>query len=92
MDELSKKERRTCELNTLDDVKQWLHSPENQIKTELYIIKWDGATPSIATGPRNRLAELDNDDALATVVLLEHRRRKFRPRTEDEEMPHGNDE
>jgi hypothetical protein len=67
----------------LADVREWLHRPENQFKSDVFIIRWDGHTPSISTGPhRNRLLDLDEDNGLASVVLIEHKRRKCKVVTE----------
>lgn len=78
---------RECDLNTVDDVLKWFQDPAHQIKTDLFVVRWVGATPYISTGPsHNRLADMEHDPAFAQVVLLEHRRRRTRPRPEDSEM------
>jgi hypothetical protein len=71
------------ELNSVQDVLDWLNRPENQFDSLLFIVRWDGHTPTIA---RRKLVELNNPDdrGLAEVVLIEHTRRKRRP---DEQEP-----
>lgn len=86
---IEKSDRRSCDLHSVQDVRDWLAQPENQVRSALYIIKWDGATPYISVAPVDRRVDLECNDALATCVLLEHRRRKFRPKTEDMEEPDG---
>jgi hypothetical protein len=78
MDEKIRPVGRRCDLRTVAEVKEWLRRPENQIRSSTFIIKWDGATPSISVHPTNRLADLEENDGLATVVLCEHIRKKAR--------------
>lgn len=66
----------SCEFNTKEEVKEWLRRRENQMNTDLFVIKWEGHTPSIAV---SRLKDLEANDELAEVVLTEHKRRKRRP-------------
>jgi hypothetical protein len=73
----------SCELNTKEEVKTWLLKPENQVRTDLFVVVWEGHTPAIAV---SRLKDLEANDELAEVILIEHRRRKRRPDTNDNDM------
>ena len=68
--------RKECRLESVQDVREWLSDPENQVKTALYVIKWTGATPAISVHPVNRLNDLLGDRLFALAVLEEHFRRK----------------
>lgn len=74
--ESGQKVTRKCVLETVEDVRAWLSKPENQIKTGLFVIKWEGATPLISIWPVNRLTDLMNDRLFALVVLEQHVIRK----------------
>jgi hypothetical protein len=66
----------------VQDVYNHLEKPENQVSTELFVIKWDGLYPYLA---KSRLKYLQDDRALAEVTYLEYMRRKRRPKDEGEE-------
>lgn len=74
------------DLNSVQDVLDWLNVPENQFKSNLFIVKWDGHTPKIA---ERKLYDLNNPDdrGLAQVILTEHIRRKRRPEDITPESP-----
>ena len=65
----------------VQDVYDHLLDPKNHVRTELYVIKWDGIYPFLA---ENRLKELQSDRALAEVTYWEYLRRKRRPKDEPE--------
>lgn len=74
----------SCELNSIQDVLDWLNDPANQFTSNIFIVRWDGYTPRISTF---RLKELNNPDdlGLAKIILVEHQRRKRRPDEEQQE-------
>lgn len=76
-----RRERRPCDLQTKAQVRAWLEDPLNHVRTALYVIKWDGATPYISIAPKNRLLEVD--ESFLEAILYEHRRRKTRPQSDD---------
>lgn len=70
----------------VQDVVDHLMKPENQISTELFVIKWEGVYPRIA---KSRLKTFQEDRSLAEVTYLEYLRRKRRPKDEPEEKDFG---
>lgn len=66
----------------VQDVFDHLLKPENHIRTDLFVIRWEGIYPRIA---ESRLKDLQNDRALAEVTYLEYLRRKRRPKDEPAE-------
>ena len=69
--------RKKCELLTIADVREWCSRPENQIRTALFIVKWDGCAPLISVAPTDRLrAVMDDNEGLARAILVEHLRRR----------------
>ena len=70
-------EPEVCNLSTIDNTKAWLRA--HTVSTDLHVIKWDGHTPYISIGPtKNRLLELEANDALARAVLIEHLNRRHK--------------
>lgn len=66
----------------VQDVYDHLLKRENQVKTDLYVIKWDGIYPFLAEG---RLKEMQESRSLAEVTYMEYLRRKRRPKDEPAE-------
>jgi hypothetical protein len=63
-------------------VLEHLLKPENHIKTDLFVIRWEGLHPRIAV---SRLKDLQADRGLAEVTYIEYLRRKRRPSDEPKE-------
>lgn len=63
----------------VQDAHDHLLKPENHIKTDLFVIRWDGLHPYLAV---SRLKDLQSDRALAEVTYVEYLRRKRRPKDE----------
>lgn len=66
------------EFASAQQVIDWLNRPENQFVSNLFIIRWDGHTPTIA---KRKLVELNDPRhiGLAYAILGEHVRRKRKP-------------
>ena len=74
------------QFTSVNDVREHLLKKENHIKTDLFVIKWDGLYPYLA---ESRLKLLQEDNALAEVTYYEYQRRKRRPKDEPEENDGG---
>jgi hypothetical protein len=72
----------------VQDAYDHLMKPENQISTELFVIKWDGLYPYLSRG---RIKYLQEDRALAEVTYTEYLRRKRRPKDDPDEKEPGDE-
>lgn len=60
------------EFKNTKQLREWLSDPNNQIDSNVFIVRWKGTVPSIS---RSRLYLMDERGFLETV-LIEHLRRK----------------
>lgn len=73
-------------LDTIAKARQWLTHPQNWHDTNMFIIKWDGLTPSISKQHGMRLIRETHDDGLPTVVVIEQRNMKNGKKSDPEEV------
>lgn len=63
------------ELNTCEDVLNWLSKTENHHETHLFVVKWKGTVPTI---DKDRVKLLYSpDQSFLKVVLAEHKERRL---------------
>lgn len=73
------------DLDTIEGLRAWLSHPANWVKTDLFIVIWDGYVPQISYSHAYKLAPASKDGVgLLQVILADRRRRKTRPKTERE--------
>ena len=68
-------------LNTIEDARKWLSHPSNWIKSQLFIIKWDGEVPYIE---ETRARKLEEDDSVLLSVVRHQKFLKERGMLHDE--------
>jgi len=60
-------------LDTVEKARQWLTNPFNWHTGNIYIIKWDGLTPTVCERHGRRLVNEPEDNGLPAVIVRHQR-------------------
>ena len=66
------------DLKSIEDAHRWLSHPSNWIKSQLFIIKWDGVVPYIEESRGMELLREGFDKSILLSVISQQRERKSR--------------
>ena len=77
------------DLDTIAGARAWLTDPNNWHESQLFILKWQGLTPTVMARHGQRLIDEPWDDGLPWAVVYERhlRRRKAEAGESVEEQP-----
>lgn len=64
------------DLDTIAGARRWLVDPKNWHETNLFILKWNGMTPTVNKRHGQRLIDNPHDDGLAWCVVYERKLRR----------------